>query len=271
MNKWVLLLDSPGPTSSGAVPDAAALTVIAEVCQTQLNSDYQAECGGEIASVRYSDGTDIQADEKRYIFTATLPDAPGASAYHVPGAAYCAVSTCADLYGPQGVSVDASHEVLEDAGNPGCNMAVDDGKGQEHERERCDAVETQTYPITHPTAGAVHVSNFLLDSWQVQGGVGPYSFMAKAGLPGAVDPPGPFQTAVSPGNGNYQLVFPSNASQMNPVFGFAKEELTTTQNLGKRLLGKPRRPEKALHWSSRPARIVRARNARILASLRPPQ
>jgi hypothetical protein len=261
MNQWVLLLDSPGPTRSGIVPDAAAMAVIAQIVQTQVNVDYAAECGGAPCSVRYSDGTDIQPSEKRYIFMATLPNAPGDSAYHIPGAAYCAVSTCQDLYGPNGLSVDASHEILEDEGNPGCNMAVDDGQGQEHERERCDAVESQTYPITHPTVGSVHVSNFLLDAWQIPGGAGPYSFMAKNNLPGAVDPKGAFQTAVSPTQGNYQLLFPSSASSMKPVFGKGAP-MTLPMTLSMALVGTPRRPAKTAHWSSRATRILSARNAR---------
>jgi hypothetical protein len=268
-NKWVLLLDSPGATGSGTVPTLDVLAAIATVCEAQLNADYGPLCGEQDASVRASDGTDIQVDEKRYIFMTSLPDAPGASAYHVPGAAYCAVSTCQDFYGPNGLSVDASHEMLEDAGNPGCNMAVDDGQGQEHERERCDAVEVQTYPITHPTVGAIHVSNFLLDSWQVPGSRGPFTFMALRGLPGYVEPTGPFQTAPSPtGGGNYQLVFPSGSSEMKQVFGKAEPEPPTLiTNPAAALRGKPRKPAKYFHWSSRSAKVIRARNARSQAVL----
>ena len=79
-----------------------------------------------------------------------LPDAPGASAYHdingkgVPFA-LCAVTTCTDLYGPDGVSVDASHEILETAGDQGANQWADDLKGTLHAYEMCDAVEVRTY------------------------------------------------------------------------------------------------------------------------------
>jgi hypothetical protein len=283
-SKWVLLLDKPGPCQNGQVPDLAVLQVIAEVVEAQVNADYGPLCGEVDCAIRASDGSDIQPDEKRYVFMASLPDAPGASAYHVPDAAYCAVSTCADFYGPNGLSVDCSHEVLEDAGNPGCNAAVDDGQGQEHELEECDAVETQTYGLTHPSAGVVQVSNFLLPSWRIPGAPAPYSYMAKMGLPGAVDPPGPFQTAPGAG-GNYQLVFPSGSSGMKQVFadqraarslgsGFSspqqadpKDVPTLITNAAAVIRGKPRKPAKTFHWSSRCAKVIRRRNAHVQSIL----
>jgi hypothetical protein len=255
--KWALINQSTKPTSSGTVLTDADLTIIAAICEAQLNSDYASECGEVEALVRVSNGSDLAADEKAYYFVDVLPDAPGASAYHVPGAAYCAVTTCQDLFGPFGVGVDASHEMLEDAGNPGCNMSVDDGQGKEHEHERCDAIEVQTYPITHPSGQAVHVSNFLLDSWQVPGAKAPFTFMTKHGLPGGVDPPGPFATAPSVGDGNYQLEFPSNTAQMTSVFGRTVPPTTATF-----VYGIPRKREKVLHWTSRASRIVAAKKAR---------
>jgi hypothetical protein len=269
VNKWALILDRPGPTASGAVPTLADLAVIAEVVEAQVNADYVPECGGQVCSIRASDGSDLEPDEKRFIFTAVLPDAPGASAYHVPGAAYCAVSTCADLFGPSGLGVDASHEILEDAGNPGCNAAADDGRGLLHELEECDAVEMQTYAIVHPTAGSVHVSNFLLPSWRTPGASGPYTFMGKKGITGYVEPSGPFQTAASPGgSGNYQIVFPSTATQESQVFG-RKPALPplpkTVTNSAATLRGHPKKPAKFFHWTSRAQRAVRAHNDHVRA------
>lgn len=260
-NKWVFINQTTQATRSGAKLTDDNLKVIAEVVAVQLNSDYATECGVQDATIRVSDGSDLAADEKPYYFVDVLPDAPGASAYHVPGAAYCAVTTCEDIFGPGGVSVDASHECLEDAGNPGCNMAVDDGKGQEHERERCDAVEVQTYPINHPSGQAVHVSNFLLDSWQVPGSRGPFSYMSKHGIAGYVEPPGPFQTAAGNG-GNYQLVFPSGTSSMQGVFGKLKAggKVQPYSSLMGAMKGVPRKRNGTLHWTSRASRILANKN-----------
>jgi hypothetical protein len=259
--KWALINQTTKPTTSGLMITDAHLTIIAAVCESQLNADYAQECGEVEALVRVSNGSDLVAGEKPYYFVDTLPDAPGASAYHVPGAAYCAVTTCADAYGPGGVSVDASHEMLEDAGNPGCNMSVDDGAGKEHERERCDAVEAQTYGITHPSGQVVQVSNFLLDSWQTPGAAAPYTFMTKHGLAGGVDPKGPFETATTDNQGNYQLEFPSSASQMAAVFG--REAPPTVATF---MRGTPRKVAKVMHWTSRASRIVAAKSAHVHAS-----
>ena len=253
-NLWVLINETTGPTSGGTKLTNDDLQVIADVITEQMNADYSPLCGGQPTLVRVGSGindVNLAAGEKPYYFQDSLPDAPGASAYHVPGAAYCAVSTCEDVFGPRGVSVDTSHEILEDAGNPGCNASVDDGQGQEHELEECDAVEVQTYQKKHEKTGtAVSVSNFLLPAWRIPGNRGPFTYMAKANLPGYVEPAGPFQTA--PGNGgNYQLIFPSDTSQIHDVF--AKK---TGVNPAQFLAGKPRKPAKFFHFTSRASRIL---------------
>ena len=46
--------------------------------------------------------------------------------------ALCAVTTCGSLLGPTGVSVDASHEILETAGDEGANQFANDNKGLMH-------------------------------------------------------------------------------------------------------------------------------------------
>lgn len=272
---WVFILEAAGKTRQGLTLALADLARIAKVVEVQVNRDYVPSCGGDNTTCRATATlTDILPAEQPYYFVDTLPDAPGASAYHVPGAAYCAISTCDDLYGPNGVSVDASHEVLEDAGNPGCNAAVDDGKGQLHERERCDAVETQTYTITlENDLVGVSVSNFLLDAWQTPGSRGPFTFMASKGIFGYVEPAGPFQTAKSVnGSGNYQIVFPSTSAEESQVFSkplgkaflkFSEQALPQhISNPYSLLRGKPKKPDKFFHWSSRAQRILARHNAR---------
>ena len=135
---------------------------------------------------------------------------PAASAYHdingngVPFA-LCAVTTCGSLLGPTGVSVDASHEILETAGDEGANQFANDNNGLLHAVEMCDAVEIQTYGKTCGDGTVVQVSNWLLRSWFIPGAAGPYDYMTSASIPGAVQPPGALQTAPGQG-GNYQIV-----------------------------------------------------------------
>lgn len=261
MANWALIVQSTKPTRCGRVLTYEALGAIAEACTLQLNVHYKSECGGALSRVRaVKSAGDVYSDEKPFYFLDALPDEPAASAYHLPGAAYCAVGTCDDLFGPKGVSVDASHEMLEDAGNPGANMVVDDGTGHCHARERCDAVETQSYELLHRSGQKVHVSNFLLDTWQVKNGLPPYTFMGKRAIKGAAEPKGAFQTAVSPdGSGNYQVIFPPLGPR-GAVLGKGRPITSAMQVLK----GYPRKRNGALHWSSRTARIIRAHQNKSL-------
>lgn len=250
MSQWALTLDAPGPCQDGQVPDTSALQAIAESLEVQLREHYRPHCGGEAVTLRVSDGSDLGADERRLIFVVTLPRSPKDSRYHVPGAAYCAVSTCEDLYGPNGLSVDASHTVLEGVGNPGCDRFIEDDQGVSHPLERCDVVELQTYTVDHPRVGAVHVSNFLLDAWWKPRSRGPFSYMARMRLPGYVEPRGPRLPAAGVA-GNHHLAFPRG--------------MGVVTNPAAALCGKPRKPNVALHWTSRAVRIVTAWNAQVAA------
>jgi hypothetical protein len=209
--KWVLLDRTNGATThDGSTLSPTVLAHIAEAVQAQANSEFAAEWGGQVAVRVGANGTDIQPDEWPYGFVPQLPDSPGASAYHDitdRGApfALCAVTTCGSLLGPDGVSVDVSHEILETAGDEGANQFANDNHGALHAVEMCDAVEIQTYGKTCQDGTVVQVSNWLLRSWFNPGAAGHYDYMSQAGLPGAVAPPGPLQTAPGHG-GNYQII-----------------------------------------------------------------
>ena len=240
--KWVLIDETNGATTrNGSKLSPAVLANIAEAVTGQLNNEFAAEWGAQ-ASIRVgANAKDIKSDELGYTFAPTLPDAPPtASAYHditkkgVPFA-ICAVTTCEDLYGPNGVSVDASHEILETAGDEGANCFANDGKGLLHALEMCDAVEVQTYGKTCKDGTVVQVSNWLLRSWFIPGAASPYDYMSSAKLGGAVAPPGAMQTAAGHG-GNYQIVSKVTASKQV----FAVEHHIE----GHRRKGPP-------HWSSR--------------------
>lgn len=259
MTSWVLIDETNGaPCGNGETLDPVALAHIAEACTIQANRDYAPEHGGDVRVRVGKDATDILSGECAYVFKATLPEAPGASAYHDNNGegvqfAFCAVTTCKSLLGPDGCGVDASHEVLETEGDPGCNKMADDNRGTLHACEDCDAVEVQQYPVTCADGTVVYVSNFVLRSWYNPNGQPPYDYMSKAGIPGATAPPGPMQTAPGDG-GNYQIEEPSNQAQETQVF--AKAEAPTRS--GRRISGKPRKPEAVAHWNSRASRRKRA-------------
>jgi hypothetical protein len=209
--KWVLIDSTNGATTQDdSKLSPAVLAHIAEAVQDQVNQEFAAEWGAQATLRVGANPHDIKPGEWAYGFLASLPDAPGASAYHdingkgVPFA-LCAVTTCGSLLGPTGISVDVSHEILETAGDEGANQFAYDNHGLLHAVEMCDAVEVQTYGKTCKDGTVVQVSNWLMRSWFSPGASRPYEYMTFAKLPGAVSPPGPLQTAPGHG-GNYQIV-----------------------------------------------------------------
>jgi hypothetical protein len=243
--KWVLIDHSNGATTQdGSKLSPDVLNHIAVAVQNQVNQEFAAEWGAQ-ATLRVGVKlNDIQPGEWAYVFLPSLPDAPGASAYHdingkgVPFA-LCAVTTCHSPYGPNGISVDASHEILETAGDQGANQYANDNKGLLHAVEMCDAVEIQTYGKTCKDGTVLQVSNWLLRSWFIPGSPGPYDYMTRAKLPGAVSPHGPLQTAPGHG-GNYQII---------SKWGGANQVFAATHHIEGF-----RRKGMIPHWSSRAGR-----------------
>jgi len=259
---WVLIDESKGAKcADGSTITAAALASIVEAVSAQLSNEFADEYGGTVTLRVGANSNDIQPGEYPYYLVPTLPDAPGASAYHddVNGrpVSYCAVTTCANLLGQNGVSVDISHELCEAQGDPGCNRLLDDTRGQVHADEKCDAVEMQSYPYKCKNGTVVQLSNFLLQAWGIPGASGPFDYMTKASLAGAVAPDSPMATANGNG-GNYQIVAPfqdSSETQVTAKRGFlgrlfGREPSRTPgppHLVGTRRKGQP-------HWTSRAGR-----------------
>ena len=113
--QWVLIDNSKGATTQDSSQlSPSVLSHIAEAVQDQVNQEFAAEWGAQ-ATVRVGASlNDIKPGEWAYVFLPSLPDAPGASAYHdingkgVPYA-LCAVTTCHSLYGPNGVKIGRAH------------------------------------------------------------------------------------------------------------------------------------------------------------------
>src|SRR5271166_692520 len=200
----------------------------AAACQLQLTLDVAPFYGGTYA-VR--NGSDVQPGEMVFAIVDSLPDVPGAIAYHdVTGAdvpvAYLALSTCNTL---NDVSSAISHELCETAGDPACDLWADDGT-HEWARELCDAVESNFYLVN-----GFAMSDFLLPGFFASNDPGPYSFCqanpSASNVMGICK--GPFQLA----GGGYQIQRTSGTNEAQ-------------------VTGKVRklRAEKVAHWSSRVAR-----------------
>jgi hypothetical protein len=257
--KWVLIDQTKGnPTQDGSKLSPKVLANIADAVKQQINGEYAKEYGAQVDIRVAANDKDIQPGEWAYGFVPELPDAPTASAYHdidgngVPFS-LCAVKTCKDLYGPNGVSVDASHEILDTAGDIGANLYSDDKHGLLHAYEMCDAVELQTYTKKSKDGTVVHVSNWLMRAWFIPGAAGPHDYMTSAGLPGAVKPPGPLKTAEGHG-GNYQIV--RAATPEHEIHATGGKQVATELHIE----GTRKKGEKP-NWSSRAARRLGLRPA----------
>jgi hypothetical protein len=221
----------------------AWLAQVADAVTQQLNVDVAPYYGG-LYGVRVGSGpTDIQYGEVVFSIVDTLPQAPGAIAYHdkngnaVP-TAYLALSTCSTL---DEVSQAISHEICEIGGDAPCDLWVDSGTGQEYAHELSDAVQGNTYTID-----TIVVSDFVLPSFFSPGASSPYCFTQAMGVGGNY-PSAPLQTT----SGGYQIVRTSGTGETQ-VTAATKTEPAQTTKLAK-VVGTPDGPrkDKIKHWSSR--------------------
>lgn len=211
----------------GGPIDAEQLAVIAGALQTQLDRDFSTYWGGNYVVDSTSPAqTPLAPGEIACLLMDSLPDAPGAVAFHdvngeeVP-IVFLARTQCVSIMnGPRSVSSALSHELCEAAGDPYVNAWRDDGMGKEYAQEACDAVQEAGYEID-----GVTVSDFVYPAFFAPGAGGPYSFTGAVSVPLQTMP------------GGYQLVR-SGAGQPTSVWGFMA----------------PHRMEKKRHWSSRTAR-----------------
>jgi hypothetical protein len=197
---------------------------VAESCTVYLDRDVSSAWGGNY-SVRVGEGpTDLMSGEYAFALLDSLPDAPGAIAYHsvdgndVP-VLLVGLDQCATL---DDLSIAISHELAETAGDESINAWRDDGAGYEWAQELCDAVQARGYAIDN-----IKVSDFVLPAFFGPGHAGPYTHCGRTGS--LMDLPGPFSTAV----GGYQIRRASGGGQES-IWG----------DLGIRA-------QRARHWGSR--------------------
>jgi hypothetical protein len=183
---FVLIDESNGAkTADGSSLSPAVLEQIAVAATVYLNRDVAAYWGIPVgATVRVGAADSILPGEWAFALLDVLPNAPGAIAYHdtdgngVP-VLFDGVSLSDSLIGSgNSVSVAITHELAETVGDESCNFWADDGKGQEHALELCDAVENGDYLVT-----GVACSNFVLPAFFNPSAAGPYDFLKKLTSP----------------------------------------------------------------------------------------
>lgn len=171
------------------------LSKCAAACMVQLNRDVAAEWGGSYSVRVGTSKAAVARGEIVFSIVDSLPNAPGAIAYHdidgnaVP-VAFLALSTCNTL---ADVSTAISHELCETAGDPDCNTWADGGQGSEFAQELCDSVEAFAYDIQ-----GIMVSDFAMRAFFAPTSPGYYHYMATLG---DADLAGPLTTA----QGGYQI------------------------------------------------------------------
>jgi hypothetical protein len=163
-----------GPlTSEVLISIAAAVTA-------QMNDEVAEEWGCSVTfRVGAADASDVKPNEIACLIKDSLPEAPGAAAYHdrlangAPVAYFAREDYNSHTQGTSSLSVDISHECIETIGDPGANRWADIlGDGSEKALELCDQVQNTIYSVN-----GVSVSNFLLNSAFDPGASAPWDHM----------------------------------------------------------------------------------------------
>jgi hypothetical protein len=160
----------------GGALTPAVLDRICQAVQHQLNFDVAPEWGGSYRVRRgLPNASDRKPGEAVGYIVDTLPQAPGAAAYHdrtedgQPILYFARDAFDSLTQGATSLSVGISHECLETAGDPGANRWADRTDGLEQALELCDKVEDTTYSVL-----GVTVSNWCLQSAFAPGAPAPW-------------------------------------------------------------------------------------------------
>lgn len=161
---------------------SAILVSIGEAVTSQMNNEVAAEWGCSVSfRVGAADGSDVKANEIACIVKDSLPEAPGAAAYHdklangAPVAYFAREDYTSHISGSESLSVDISHECIETIGDPGANRWADvAGDGSEKALELCDQVQNLIY-----LQNGIAVSDFLLQAAFDPGAPPKYDYLDK--------------------------------------------------------------------------------------------
>lgn len=171
----------------------AFLQQAADTLSAYLNEDLSREYGGGfVVRVGQPDGSDLSSREAPVYIVDSLPNVPGAAAYHDrTDAGQPVIYTTRDEFtsltdGPGAWTVGAGHELAETVGDPGANrLALRlDGKTAEA-FELCDRPQGSCYQ-----KGGMTVPDFLLNAAFAPGAPRPYSFLDVLDTYDAMTPDG---------------------------------------------------------------------------------
>ena len=179
MNLCFVLVDLTTDTTPVAMRPAQALSAVAAALTAQTANEFAAAYGSAEPGFRVaSSPSDRTANEIAINFRDTIPEAPGALAYHQVTNGVPDIEIGVDLFsslttGTESVSSGVSHEVLETLGDLGANGWKDKGTGVMGAEEVCDPVQNTGYAAPN----GAQVSNFVLPNYFIPGSEGPWDFM----------------------------------------------------------------------------------------------
>jgi hypothetical protein len=175
---FVLIDHTTAATPANLAP-ASDFNLFIEAWLEQINGPFAAAWGGVSVAFRVGSGPDDrQPNEIAINFRDTIPEAPGALAYHTITSGIPDIELGVDLFSSltgqnESLSAGGSHELLELLGDPGANRWADAGTGIMNALEAADMVQNTGYPACN----GVWVSNFVLLSFFNPQASGPWDQM----------------------------------------------------------------------------------------------
>jgi hypothetical protein len=207
-----VLVDLTTDATSPEMRPAPILQTIIDAVSEQVNGPFAEAYGqGAVAFRIASSPADRATNEIACNFRDTIPEAPGALAYHQIVSGVPDVELGVDLFlslldGLVSLSGGFSHEILELLRDAGANGWKDCGTGTMNAEEACDFVQNTGYTASD----GAWVSNFVLPSFFIPGASGPW------------DQLGVMQTQDDVSNGyGIQAASPANVTQISGMMGAA--------------------------------------------------
>lgn len=174
------LIDLTTGDTPAALRPAPAFNDLIAAWLEQSEGEFAAAYGSNDVQFRVASGpADRATDELAMNFRDSIPEAPGALAYHQVVGGVPDIEIGVDLFdsiadkGTDAVSIGGGHELLETFGNPGANGWKDKGTGVMGAEETVDVVQNSNYV----SSKGIPLPNFLLPAYFVPGATLPYDYL----------------------------------------------------------------------------------------------
>ena len=176
-----VLVDHTTDATPAAMRPAGRFADMMGAWQAQIDGEFAQAWGDQTVSFRVASGpTDRATNEIALNFRDTIPEAPGALAYHEVVNGVPDIELGVDLFtslvdGQESLSCGGSHELLELLRDAGANgwKERQDGSGVMDAEEACDFVQNTSYQAPN----GVTVSNFVTPPFFVPGSAGPWDYL----------------------------------------------------------------------------------------------